>query len=158
MKALIHQYAAYDLWANTRILERLQREPEPLLDRHVKSSFPSLRQTVHHIRDAGNIWYQRVFGEEAIVCDNGLDGLLKVSTILGDKVRAMDDEALAGTVSYARANGIRHAQPRWQLLVHCFNHASYHRGQLITIMRQLDLEEVPNTDLVAYQRLLLPGK
>lgn len=158
MKALIHQYAAYDLWANTRILERLQREPESLLDRHVKSSFPSLRQTVHHIRDAGNIWYQRVFGEEAIVCDNSLDGLLKVSTILSDKVRATDDEALSGTVSYARANGVKHTQPRWQLLVHCFNHASYHRGQLITIMRQLDLEEVPNTDLVAYQRLLLPGK
>lgn len=158
MKNLIHQYAAYDLWANTRVVERLQREPGSMLDRHIKSSFPSIRQTVHHIRDAGNIWYQRVFGEAPIACDDGIDGLVKVSTILGDKVRGLDDAGLNHTVTYARANGVKHSQPRWQLLMHCFNHASYHRGQVITMLRQMDLEDIPNTDLVAYQRLLLVGK
>lgn len=158
MKDLIHQFAAYDLWANTRILERLQREPEALLDRHVKSSFPSLRLTVHHIRDAGNIWYQRVFDKEAIAYGDGVDGLVKVSTVLGDAARGLDDAGLKVTVTYARANGVSHTQTRWQLLTHCFNHASYHRGQVITIMRQLDLDEMPNTDLVAYQRLLLSNK
>lgn len=154
MKQLIDQYADYDLWANTRIIERLQRERGALLDRHVKSSFPSLRLTIGHLRDAGNVWYQRVFGEPPMEAGPGIDGLLKVSATMKDKMHGLDEAALLATTSYERGNGVRHVQPRWQQLVHCFNHASYHRGQVITIMRQLDLEEVPGTDLVTYQRLL----
>lgn len=158
MKELIHQYAAYDLWANTRLVERLQREDVHLLDRHVKSSFPSLRQTMFHIRDAGNTWYQRIFGEPALAFGEEIDSVLKMSTAMQDRVRGLDEAGLDATVHYARANGMSYAQPRWQLLMHCFNHASYHRGQVITIMRQLDLADMPRTDLVAYQRLLRPGK
>lgn len=155
MKEILIQYAAYDLWANTRIVERLQRESTSLLDRHVKSSFPSLGLTLAHIRDAGNAWYGRIFGLPPLELGQGIDSLLKMSVAMNDKVRQMDEAALAGTVDYARANGMKYTQPRWQLLMHCFNHAGYHRGQLITIMRQLDLTEIPNTDLVGYQRLLM---
>ncbi len=153
MEQIIHHYAAYDLWANTRIVERLQREPEAVLDRHVKSSFPSLRLSIMHVRDAGNTWYQRIFGLSALSFDDGIDSLLKMGTALADKAAALDEAMLGGTVTYMRKE-VKHTQPRWQLLMHCFNHASYHRGQVITIMRQLDLGEVPNTDMVAYQRLL----
>ncbi len=158
MKNAIDQYAAYDLWANTRIVERIQREKENVPDIHVKSSFPSLRLTLDHIRDSGNIWYQRIFGLPALEVGDHIDSLLKVSVALRDQVQAMDDAALLGQVTYARANGQQHHQPRWQLLMHCYNHASYHRGQVITIMRQLDLQEIPGTDLVAYQRLLAGNK
>ncbi|MCB0771830.1 MAG: hypothetical protein KJZ58_01470 [Flavobacteriales bacterium] len=158
MKELIDLYAAYDLWANTRIIERLQRESEPVLDRHVKSSFPSLRATLDHIRDSDDIWSQRIFGTAPMQHGDGIDGLLKVSVALSDRVRGLAGADLMAEVGYARANGIKYVQPRWQLLLHCFNHASYHRGQVITIMRQLDLAEVPNTDMVAYQRLLQAKK
>ena len=40
---LIKHYADYDQWANTRLVERLQREADAVLDAPVKSSFPSLR-------------------------------------------------------------------------------------------------------------------
>ena len=155
MEQIIHQFSAYDLWANTRIVERLQRESPSVLDRHVKSSFPSLRLTLMHIRDAGNAWYQRVFALPPLGFGDGIDSLLKQSTAMRDKVQAMGEKEMKESVSYARGDGGKYIQPRWQMLMHCYNHASYHRGQVITIMRQLDLGEVPNTDLVAYQRLLL---
>jgi uncharacterized damage-inducible protein DinB len=50
-----------------------------------------------------------------------------------------------------------HVQPVWQMLLHCFNHASYHRGQVVTMMRQFDLDEIPALDLVVYQRSLKPA-
>ena len=158
MKEIIHHYAAYDLWANTRMVERLQREDDTVLDRHVKSSFPSLRLTVLHLRDAGNAWYHRVSGRPIIPFaegQNGMDPLLKQSVAMNDMVRGMEEERLLERVSYTNLKGDPFTQPRWQMLMHCFNHASYHRGQLVTIMRQLDLGEVPNTDLIGYQRLLL---
>jgi len=158
MKDLIHQYAAYDLWANTRIVERLQRENDAVPDRHVKSSFPSLRLSITHIRDAGNTWYGRIFDVPKLEFGGGVDSLLKMSVAMADKVHALDEEKLRQIVKYANSKGEKFAQPRWQLLMHCFNHASYHRGQVVTIMRQLDLDDIPSTDLVAYQRMLMARK
>lgn len=155
MKAIIQLYSAYDLWANTRTVERLKRESDAVLDRHVKSSFPSLRLTLNHVRDAGNTWHQRLFGQPVTGLGGGIDSLLKVGVSMNDAVRGLSEQGLQEVVTYATSKGERFTQPRWQLLLHCFNHASYHRGQVITIMRQLDLAEVPNTDLVAYERLLL---
>ncbi len=158
MKDLIHQYSAYDLWANTRIVERLQREKDNVLDHHVKSSFPSLRLSIAHIRDATNTWSARIFDTPPLEFDKGIDALLKMSVAMHDQVRALTEEQLHTIVKYANSKGEKFAQPRWQLLTHCFNHASFHRGQVITIMRQLDLTDIPNTDLIAYQRLLLAKK
>jgi len=36
---------------------------------------------------------------------------------------------------------------------HCMNHSTYHRGQLITLARQLGMKEgVPSTDLLYFSR------
>ena len=155
MKVLIHQCAAYDLWANTRIVERLQRENDNMFGRHVKSSFPALGLTIMHIRDATNTWMGRIFGEPEEGLDDSIGSLLKVSVGMNDKVQALDEEGLHEIIRYANTKCEKFAQPRWQLLMHCFNHSSCHRGQVVTIMRQLDMTDIPTTDLIAYQRLLL---
>jgi uncharacterized damage-inducible protein DinB len=41
--------------------------------------------------------------------------------------------------------------------LHCFNHSTQHRGQLITMMRTLGLDRIPATDLIVYQRSLRQG-
>jgi uncharacterized damage-inducible protein DinB len=45
-------------------------------------------------------------------------------------------------------------QPAWQLILHCLNHSTQHRGQLISQMRALGMEDIPANDLVVYQRTL----
>jgi uncharacterized damage-inducible protein DinB len=34
-----------------------------------------------------------------------------------------------------------------------FNHATYHRGQLVTMLRQIGAEKIPATDFAAFVRL-----
>ena len=158
MKEIIHLYSGYDLWANTRMVERLQREDEAILDHPAESSFPSLRQTVVHLRDAGNIWYKRLSGRTApssTEADDSLATLLVQSAAMKDMVLGLDEQRLLERVDYTNLKGDPFTQPRWQLLMHIFNHATYHRGQLVTIMHQLELNEVPNTDMVNYQRSLM---
>lgn len=158
---LIDEYAAYDLWANTRILARLSREPETILDLHVKSSFPSLRATLMHIRDAENAWRQRMSGEPQqwpAEESSSTDTFLPHVTRIRDFVRSLTLEQLMGEAVYADLRGNEHRQPRYQALMHCFNHSTYHRGQLVTMMRQLDLGDIPALDLIAYQRLAAQGK
>ena len=45
------------------------------------------------------------------------------------------------------------SSPFWQMLQHVVNHASYHRGQVTTMLRQLGREPV-GTDLMLYYRSL----
>ena len=56
-------------------------------------------------------------------------------------------------VHYKSLKGIPFSQPLYQLLLHVFNHATYHRGQLVTILRQLDVQNIPQTDFIAWSRL-----
>jgi uncharacterized damage-inducible protein DinB len=54
-------------------------------------------------------------------------------------------------VEYTR-NGVRYAQPFWQTFQHLVNHGTYHRGQVVTMLRQLGVQTVPSTDLIAFYR------
>ncbi|MBK6775796.1 MAG: hypothetical protein IPG74_08100 [Flavobacteriales bacterium] len=36
--------------------------------------------------------------------------------------------------------------------MHCFNHSSYHRGQLVSMMHALNMDEIPTSDLIVYFR------
>ncbi len=154
---LVHQYADYDRWANAQFIERLSAEPDAVLDAPVKSSFPSLRGTVLHLRDAINAWYRRLDGlPPQWPAEGGGDigGLLWYGALFHAKVLAMEEAALIGPIRYTDLRGNQHEQPAWQIIMHACNHATYHRGQLVTIMRTLGLEGIPPTDLVKYQRTL----
>lgn len=154
---LLEQYAAYDLWANTLFVRRLDREPADVLDRNTPSSFPTLRQTLLHIRNAEHVWLRRVRNEPytwPAEEDMAIGSVLKHCVLLRDHVAVLDEGALANVVNYKDLRGNEHSSPVWQMLMHCFNHSSYHRGQLVTMMRALGMDEVPASDMIAYFRSL----
>ena len=158
IKSLIDHYADYDRWANIRSIDRLKRETDEMLDRPIPSSFPSLRATILHIRDAENAWYCRLTHTSMTwpaEADRSVDNLLKYTIRLRDLVHGYTDVDLQGMVTYHDLKGNPHVQARWQLLMHCFNHSTQHRGQLITMMRTLGLDDIPANDLIVYQRSLL---
>jgi uncharacterized damage-inducible protein DinB len=158
MKQLLEQFADYDLWANTRFVERLQRESDAVLDRPVPNSFPNLRATMLHIRDAEHAWWCRLTGSPVrwpAEEDRALVTLLPHTQRLHALVHAMDPGALYAHHVYNDLRGNMHHQPAWMMLLHCLNHSTQHRGQLITMMRALGLSEIPANDLVVFQRTLL---
>ena len=154
---LLHEYAAYDRWANTRFVERLRREADEVLDAPVANSFPSLRKTVLHIRDAENAWMCRLEGVAVpwpAEATTDLDGLLRVNARLHDMVLGMDEAIMHEQREYKTLKGDPQRSTVWRMLHHCFNHSTQHRGQLITMMRALGLAEIPANDLVVFQRTL----
>ncbi|MCC6540708.1 MAG: DinB family protein [Flavobacteriales bacterium] len=159
MHPLLSQLTDYSVWANTLFVERLREEREELLDTPVASSFPSLRATLMHIRDGENAWLHRLLGRTPIPWpaepDMALTTLLPYTQRLRDLVHGSTDAWLAENVVYHDLRGSRHEQPRWHMILHCCNHGTQHRGQLITMMRALGLDRIPATDLIKYQRSLL---
>jgi uncharacterized damage-inducible protein DinB len=154
---LLHQ-AEYTLWANMRYVERLALVPPDLLDRHVPSSFPSLRATVLHIRDAEHVWWCRLTGTPTrwpAEISIEIDTLPLYTAKLRDLLYATNDADLRDMLSYADLKGNTRRQPAWQMYLHCFNHGTQHRGQLITMMRTLGINGIPANDMVVYQRSLV---
>lgn len=156
VKDLIDQYAAYDRWANTLFVERLMREREEVLDRSVPSSFPSLRATLLHLRDAECAWclrLDRLPPRWPADPSTAIGSVLPFVEALHHRVLALTHEELQEEVDYHSLKRLPYRQQRLQMLMHCFNHSTYHRGQLVTMMRGLGLGEVPSTDLVTFQRI-----
>lgn len=156
MKALLDHYADYGNWANQRFFERLEQLPEEVLDRPVPNSFPTLRATLLHIRDAEHTWWCRLTNTPSswpAQPETGIGTLLPHSARFNELVRSMDEEALLRQHSYPDLRGNVHTQEAWQMIMHCLNHSTQHRGQLITMMRALGLTDIPANDMVVFQRL-----
>ncbi len=61
----------------------------------------------------------------------------------------MTEERLQAPVRYTNTQGTPYSLPLVHLMRHVVNHASYHRGQLVTMLRLLGVEPVA-TDMVLY--------
>jgi uncharacterized damage-inducible protein DinB len=66
-------------------------------------------------------------------------------------VGGLSEADLDRVVHYRNLKGEASEAPLWQLLRHVVNHATYHRGQVVTMLRQVGAEP-PSTDLVLWYR------
>ena len=163
-------YTRYNLWANTKITELLKAHSS-LLDREVKSSFPSLRKTMHHIFFAEEIWHKRLHGESPpSLPEPGNDFTAFTKQLLarsqsfielltsplpspkGEGGSSSIEKWLQTPCSYKAVNGNPYTNPHWQMIMHCMNHSTYHRGQIITMIRELGITTIPDTDMIVYFR------
>ena len=54
--------------------------------------------------------------------------------------------------NYKDTRGNSHTNTHWEMIMHCMNHSTYHRGQIVTILREGGVTTIPSTDLIAYLR------
>lgn len=163
MKEILLQFARYNIWANKRIIDTLLAiEDEEVLDKQVNSSFPSLRATVYHMWTAEFVWLQRLeLTEQPVWIGKEFKGTFqeachdwqRVSEVMLQFIeRQYDDRGLEHVLQYYNSQKKSFKTPVYQILMHAFNHATYHRGQLITMMRELGIEKIPNTDFITFVR------
>ncbi|MDB5247896.1 MAG: hypothetical protein JWQ40_2290 [Segetibacter sp.] len=159
MKEILHQHALYNLWANRRIVDVILPLSGELHFRHVASSFSSLQLTLLHLWNTDHIWMQRLNRAETIPLGNEQStmteiaaGLIERSRLWGDWVEKSTNESLEKVFSYQNFKKEPFTQPLFQILLHVFNHATYHRGQLVTILRQLGVDNIPATDFIVWSR------
>jgi uncharacterized damage-inducible protein DinB len=63
--------------------------------------------------------------------------------------RALPASAAADVVRYTLSTGEAYEVPLWKLVQHMVNHSTYHRGQLVSLFRQLGVKPV-TTDLLTW--------
>lgn len=161
MKKLLQQYAAYNKWANEELTQLILSLSEEQQRKEVTSSFNGLHKTIFHLWDAESIWWQRMTLQEMVTrpSDNRhtttldvVNGLLNQSGQWEEWVMGASEVSLHEVFLYQTSNKEQHELPVYQMLLHLFNHGSYHRGQLVTILRQLGVEKIPSTDFNTWCR------
>lgn len=149
---------AYNRWANGRVIEAVSRLAPARFVQTIPSSYPSVRDTLTHLVSAEWIWLERWKGvsPKAMLDPKwfpSLDPLRRRwSEVERDQkafVDALKDEALERIVSYVNTKGERWEYPLARTMQHLANHSTYHRGQVTTMLRQLDAEP-PATDLLVF--------
>ena len=161
MKELLLQYAQYNAWANKLIIGAMLKLGDEDIKREIISSFPSVYATVCHTWSAESVWLQRLqlaeypqwFGDFQGPFTEACDNWLQASADLVNFVeKQYDDRALQHVLQYYDRAKVSHKTPVHQVLHHVFNHSTYHRGQLVTMVRQLGAKDIPGTDFIAFAR------
>ena len=67
-------------------------------------------------------------------------------------VDGIDDAGRQSRLRFKMLSGQPASGILWQMLQHVVNHATYHRGQVTTMLRQLGAQPGKSMDLIAYYR------
>ena len=151
----------YHYWARDRMLDALEPLTADQYTRDLGNSFKSIRDTATHIYAAEWAWYQRWHGTSptALLATDQFPDLpaLRREWIdheqkLRPFVDNLADADVGRVIEYKLLNGTPGASPIGQMVQHVVNHASYHRGQITTMLRQLGLQPAKSMDMIAYFR------
>ena len=161
IKPIFQDFAIYNHWANNKLLNRFKEETNEILTAKQENSFPSILKTWLHIWDAQVIWLARLQGEslgffpsQKMDVDPRIifDEIPAQSAEFSHFITQQPEEFFSSTITYSKLSGeVFQGKPQ-EMIHHCFNHSTYHRGQIITMAKNLKLEDLPSTDYIFYLR------
>lgn len=148
----IKELVAYNLWANKRLLRWLTANDKELLTKECTSSFPDIIQTVSHILD-GEIFYYCMLKEQPIErlwgnsIEEILKGFIEQSEAFVDYVK---HQKSLNDFRFLKTKTLEGTFTQFELIQHCMNHSTFHRGQVITMGHQLGFSKAPSTDMLFF--------
>lgn len=151
----------YHYWARDRVLDAVAIITPELFICPMGNSFSSVRDTVAHICAAERTWITRLKGEKPQGFPKP-DRLPDVDAArreweelegeMREQLAKLGPEAVERMFEYQDLRGNDQSDVLWQMLQHVVNHGTYHRGQITTVLRQLDAEPPKPMDLIAFYR------
>jgi uncharacterized damage-inducible protein DinB len=149
----------FNRWANRKLLDAVSLLTHEELTRDMSTSYKSVLGTLLHIFWAEWVWLERCLGRspgehELPVAD------LRDAAAVGARWRSLESDqqrfvetltadALARRIAYRNFAGEPWEYTLAHMLQHVVNHSSYHRGQVVTLLRQLG-RQPPMTDFLFY--------
>ena len=159
MKKLLAEYTAYNLWANRKLGNYLKQQKLELLDQEITSSFPSIRLTLLHNWSVEVGWLNRLknistfdFPSDVFTGNTHdlINNLIDQSQIFVNHVNNLPEGDFLKRFEFTVSSGKLYNLTATQIIHHCMNHTTYHRGQVVTMARQLNMVDIPSTDLFFY--------
>jgi uncharacterized damage-inducible protein DinB len=147
----------YNRWANERLLQTTAQLSQEAFTRDLRGSHRSIGETFTHILWGEWLWLQRWHGLSPTerfdpAAYQTVERLRSAwIPIQEDQLRFLDgvtEEKLETVIAYRNLQGELWQYPLRQMLQHVVNHSTYHRGQVVTLLRQLEVLPPPTDFLV----------
>ena len=151
----------YHYWAQARMFDALERLSPEQWTRPIESSFKSIRDTAVHVWGAEKVWCSRWQGvspsgiqsSEAFPSANSLrSASQELEREVRSIIREIGMQDVERRFEYKTLAGIPQSSLFWHMVQHMVNHATYHRGQLTTMLRQVDAIPPKSMDLIVFYR------
>jgi uncharacterized damage-inducible protein DinB len=151
----------YHYWGRDRMLEAVDALTPEQYTKDLGNSFKSVRDTVVHTYGAEWNWYLRWVGNPPTAFPDAaafpdVTAVREAWMSQEQKVRlfvlTLGEENLHRTFKYRTFDGQEMESVFAHMLQHLVNHATYHRGQVTTMLRQLGAPAPKPQDLIRFYR------
>lgn len=150
-------YANYNIWANNRLSNNLLDQDDSLLNKEFVASFPTIRATILHLWNAETGWLSRLQGNgwESSNVKNfsgtNKELLTAFQNTSEDFKNFVEKADLEKEIQFEH-KGENFSIPSREIIQTVFNHGSYHRGQIVMMMRQSGISDITQTDYIEWVR------
>jgi len=149
----------FDRWATLRTIESVAALTEDQRQEDLLTSFGGIHGALVHLLSADRVWLDRWRGMTPVPLKPedvpSLESIKKFWDAcfleMGNFLRTLTDEMLAAPLEYSDFRGNRNSQPLVEQMLHKVNHATYHRGQIASMVRQQGGKPI-GTDLITFYR------
>jgi uncharacterized damage-inducible protein DinB len=151
---LLLAHLEYVRWATAKVLARVDQLPAGALTQPVRSSFPTLFETLRHVYEWHKYYFTHLqgvrIGRGDIIAPSSYEELRRVWAGLDQDVVSWAAENIATRKDLALEGwGV---WPAWMVVLQMANHATHHFGQVVTLLRQLGFapDRMDPIDLIRY--------
>jgi uncharacterized damage-inducible protein DinB len=159
MKDYFVQITTYNEWANAKAINWLLEIDDTQWLQVVNSSFTSVRQTALHIASAEKVWVD--FWEEvpnpaflSYEFKGSKEDLIwtwkRASQDLKRLVEHWPEDEWLRVIKYQTPRGKQMSSSFRETVAHVINHSTYHRGQLVNVLRQVGFTNFSSTDMATF--------
>jgi len=160
MNSLLYQFAQYNLWAHQRLTACILALDSEQQHKEIASSFDSLYKTVTHVWFATTAWWNRLHYLPAPASGDPFNASMKElseALLMLDEnfvlwVESRDEVSIAEQFTYRNFRGQEYTEPANEILMHIFNHGTYHNGQIVTMLHYAGADSIPATDFIEWHR------
>ncbi len=151
---------AFNSWATQRIFDAVADLSADRFTQDMKASHGSIHGTLTHLVAAEKMWLSRCTGkpDAAMLTPEDVPTVANLKKTWEQTgfaaarwLGTLTDRSLQETFTMTTANGTSYTHTIAQAFQHMVDHSTYHRGQIITLLRQLGLAPPP-TGLIRFFR------
>ncbi|WP_316847035.1 DinB family protein [Pedobacter psychrodurus] len=116
---------------------------------------PDAERLFSHVLNAQHIWAQRISGQKPLYGVWDIHPKSNFKNIAADNFKliraALENNALDKPIVYSNSHGVQYENRLDEILFHLFNHSTYHRGQVVTLLKKEGFTP-PVTDYIMLKR------
>ncbi|CAA7197118.1 DinB family protein [Chryseobacterium potabilaquae] len=154
LKTLITHTVQYNNWVVNKYIAWLATKSDEQLNQEVISSFPTILATLHHIWQTQEYWWSYIAENNDFnpsekstkpTKDEIFSGIKNNSEKLMKYVENLSEEDLAKNIKI-ESQWFQCDFSKYEYIQHIIIHGTFHRGQIVTMGRNVGITDAPMTD------------